>query len=528
MRPESLARSGILSLVGSAFAALAALGLTALIGRGFGPEGTGVFFQGVAIFTVASQVLRLGTNSAIVRFTASQRALTGVSDSWRIIIVSCLPVAIVAILVGASFALFSAPLAAILAPIEQRDDLQQLLIQMPIFIAAGAIVSVLQTVLRMVAGVGAFTLLQSILLPLSRLVATAVVVALALTARDAFLWWMLVLPAWLLVTVVVLIAPLRREKRDRGSTAAPRVGFGEFWAFSGPRAVGSALETGLDWSDVLIVAALTSPTQAGIYAVATRAVRAGQIVDRAMRIAVSPRISALLAVGDLGTATRLHTAVARLMILTAWPFYLTLALLGPAVLALFGAGFTVGAPALAILAIAMMVSAASGMLQSVLLQGGRSSWQMYNKAVVLGCNILLTLLLVPVIGISGAAVSWVVSLALDTGIAAWQVHRLIGVRLQPRSLLFAAAVPLVVFGVGCTATRILAGDSLLGLAVGLPVTLIAYAVVVWTLRRRLGIHDALDGVVRAVPGVRSIPFLRAAHSGSTKSAPHAAEHTPGP
>ena len=503
MKSESLARSGLTSLVGSGFAAAAALALTLVISRGYGPDGTGVFFQAIAIFTVISQILRLGTNSAIIRFISSRRALSGVGDSWRITLIATVPVAIVSALAGTALALFSVPIAAALAPDGHETDLSGILVAMAPYVVIGAVLSVLQTITRMVNGVGTFTLLQSILLPLSRLIVAVIVIVLALGIDAAVTAWMAVLPVWLGVTVLVLLRPLlsdRRRSRTFGERTSPR----SFWAFSAPRAVGASLETALDWSDVLVVAALTTPAAAGVYAVATRAVRAGQVIDRAMRIAVSPRISGLLAEADhnparLDDARRLHTAVTRFLILTAWPFYLSLAILAPAVLSLFGPDFTTGSTALAILAAAMMVSSASGMLQSVLLQGGRSSWQMYNKAVVLTLNIGLSLALVPILGIAGASISWLVCITVDTAIAAWQVHRGLGVRLEPRAIAASTVLPLLVFGLGCTALRLFVEPAPLALFVGVPVLALLYAALVWVLRSRLGIDGVLDRFV-ARPG----------------------------
>ena len=74
MKSEGLAKSGLISLFGSAFAALAALLLTAIVGNTLGADGTGLFFQAMGIFTILTQVLRLGTNSGIVRYIAEQRA----------------------------------------------------------------------------------------------------------------------------------------------------------------------------------------------------------------------------------------------------------------------------------------------------------------------------------------------------------------------------------------------------------------------------------------------------------------------
>lgn len=488
MGAERLARSGSYSLIGSSFAAIAALVLAVLVGNALGAYNTGLFFQALAIFTIVSQVLRLGTNSAMVRFVSEQRAFGRVGEAWRTVAIGLVPVVIVSIVIAAAVAVFAPQIATWLASPAEQDDLAALLRDMaPYFLVASAL-AVLTTAMRMMRGIVAFTLVQSILLPASRLIAVAIAIALSWAALETFRAWMAVLPLWLVIAAAILVRPLVVDWRQRArASESARSAAGRFWAFSGTRAVGGTLETMLEWSDVLIVAAVASPTEAGIYAVATRAIRAGQVVDRAMRLAASPTISQMLALSDVSSARDLHTSVTRAMVLSTWPFYLVLATLGPAVLGLFGPEFVDGAIVLSILAAPMMISSASGMLQSVLLQGGRSSWQVYNKTLVLAISIGGNLLLVPTLGILGAALVWSACVLVDTGLAAWQVHRGMRVSLEPRKLVLAMSIPLIVFGIGGLVLRLSVGATVPVLVIGVPALAVVYLAVLWALRVRLGI-----------------------------------------
>ncbi|MCU1635618.1 MAG: hypothetical protein JWQ68_857 [Cryobacterium sp.] len=496
MQPERLVRSGSYSLLGSAFAAFAALALTALVSNGMGAHGTGVFFQAVAFFTIASQIARLGTNSSIVKMTSEQHAFGRVGETWRTVVIGVVPVLAVSVIGALLIDSHAHELALWLGSPGERANLEQLLREMAPFIAPAAVLAVLHTATRMMRGVLAFTVLQSVLLPLSRLVVVAIAVTIAWGALGAIRVWFAVIPLWLAVTVAMLARPLLLDWRQRHLAQEPmRVAARRFWVFSGSRAVGGACETALEWSDVLIVAALGSPAEAGIYAVATRTLRAGQVVDRAMRLAVSPTISQMLALSQLGAARSLHTSVTRAMILCNWPYYLILATMGPAVLSVFGPGFEDASPVLVILAAAMMVSSAAGMLQSILLQGGKSSWQMYNKALAVALSVGLNLLLVPVLGILGAAITWAGVILLDTALASWQVHHKMGVTLAPGALVLAMAVPSAVFGGGGAVLRLGFGSSLPALLVGVAGLALVYALVLWLLRQRLGI----DGLWAEIP-----------------------------
>lgn len=496
MQAERLVRSGSSSLLGSAFAAVAALALTVLVGNGLGAYGTGVFFQAVGVFTIASHVLRLGTTSSLVRMISEQHAFGRRGEMWRSVVIGVLPVLVVATLAAGVISVFSWDLADWLGAPAERDNLAGLLREMAPFLVLGAVFAVLGTATRMARGITAYTVIQSILLPLSRLILVGAAIVLVWDAFGVFRAWLAVIPVWLLVTILVLARPLVLDWRQRHSaqesfgTAA-----GRFWRFSASRALGGTFEILLEWSDVLIVAALASPAEAGVYAVATRTIRVGQIVDRAMRLAVSPTISQMLARSELRSARDLHTSVTRAMILSNWPYYLVLATMGPALLSIFGPEFEDGAVVLTILAGSMMIAAAAGMLQSLLLQGGKSTWQMFNKGLALGVSIGLNLLLVPLIGIVGAAVTWAVGILLDTSIASWQVHKGMGVSLEPRKLLLAMSIPLAVFGCGGLVARLAFGSTVLNLVLSTIALGVIYLAILWILRARLGIA----GVWREVP-----------------------------
>jgi O-antigen/teichoic acid export membrane protein len=500
MPAERIVRSGMYSLAGSSIAALAALALTVFVGHGLGAYGTGLFFQAVGIFTIATQVLRLGTNSSIVKMIAEQRAFSRHGESWRTVLIAVVPVTVIAIASGAAVWALAGPLARWLASEGTGRDLESLLRFMAPFIVIGAMLGVLQIAARMMRGIASFTLVQSILLPITRLVAVGAVILTSGDMFSAFAAWLAVGPVWLILTIVIITRPLIADwlRRNEAHESLPHAA-GRFWSFGAWRSVGAALEVLLEWSDVLLVAALTTPVEAGIYAVATRAVRAGQVVDRAVRLAVSPRISELLAKSELGAARTLHTSVTRAMILTNWPFYMTLAVLGPAVLGVFGPEFTDGGTVLAIMAVTMLVSSGAGMLQSILLQGGRSSWQVMNKTIALAVSIGMNLALVPLLGILGAAITWAAMILTDTSLAAFQVHRRMGVQLQPLLLVPAMLLPVLVFGGGGLALRMLLGPTRLTLVIAFFTLTPIYLALLWLLRRPLQIEKIWNEFGRFVP-----------------------------
>jgi O-antigen/teichoic acid export membrane protein len=486
LRTENLPRAGLISMVGSGVSAAAAMLLTIIVGRSLSASGTGLFFQAIGLFTIASQVLRFGTATGLTRSMASQQVRNVSGAQLRTLLIAVVPCAVLAVVTSIGIWIFADPLSRLLGSSGEEESLAQSLRLLAPFLSIAVVLGVLQSALRLVRGVGSFTVLQNILLPVSRLVGVASLAAVGLQA--SLLGWSLPLPLWLVVTVALLWRPLARDRAMHDTATGDQERWQDFWRFSLARGLAATLEILLDWSDVLIVAALTTPSTAGVYAVVTRIVRAGQIVDRSVRVALSPRIAAMLAKGEHGATSELHSGVARLMVLTAWPFYLTLVVMGEAVLRLFGSEFVVGAGVLQVLALSMMVAVAAGMLQSITLQAGRSSWQVVNKSVAVSLSVVLNLLLVPRMGIAGAAVTWAIVVLVDTLLASYQVHFKLGVHLHPDRLVSAMLLSTGVFGLLGLAVRAVVGTSFGSLLVYLAVCGSTYLVLLWRFRAHFGLE----------------------------------------
>ena len=478
-RTRGIAGAGVVNLLGGACGSLVGLVLAALVGRSLGVEGAGSYFVVVAVFMIVSNVAELGADTGLVRFVSAAVATGRTATVPALVRAAVRPV----VTVGAVFvAVVAIGSAGGIGPAGVSGPL----------LTAGAAVAVLSSLvaiaLSLTRGFGdavTYPLLQNVSLPLLRLLAVVLVIAVSGASATG------VVVAWMAPTLVVAVLAglaARRALRSRtahltGEPADVRA----FWGFSASRGIAAAVEIALEWIDVLIVAALASTEAAGIYAVVTRAARAGEVVQQAARIAIGPQISAALARDDLPRARRLYGVVTAAMIWLAWPFYLVVAVFAEAVLGVFGPGFDAGATSLRILVAAMAVATAAGTVQTIVLMGGRSRWQLADKSGALVLNVVLNLVLVPVWGIEGAAVAWAVTIVADTAVVVWQVQRLMGVRPEGTYPVVAAVLSTVGVGGACLLSRSLFGSSLSVLLVTAAVVAAGYLAVSVVLRDRLGL-----------------------------------------
>ena len=72
----------------------------------------------------------------------------------------------------------------------------------------------------------------------------------------------------------------------------------------------------------------------------------------------------------------------------------------------------------------MLVATACGSVDAVLLMSGRSLLSLGNAVLTLAVNVGLDLVLIPRLGILGAATGWAISIALRNVLALIQIHRL--------------------------------------------------------------------------------------------------------
>lgn len=483
---RGIAWAGAVNLVGGATGSVIGLLLAAIVGRGLGTEGAGTYFLVVAVFMIVSNVAELGADTGLVRFVAAARATGRLRDVPGLVVIATGPV----LLGGVVVVVLTAAWVR-----ERPDDLAGL---SPALVVAASVLAVLSSMIAVMLSVSrglgdvlSYPLLQNILLPLLRLVGVFVVVTAGGGVAAVVTAWMGPVPLVLALAAAAALALTRRHvgtvRPGALSAAGQRRTSREFWSFSATRGLSSAVEILLEWFDVILVGALTSPREAGIYAVVTRCARAGEVVQQAARIAVGPQISSALARDAVTEAREIYGLVTAAMIWLAWPFFIVLAVFGDTVLTAFGPGFDDGAVSLAVLSLAMGLATAAGTVQTILLMGGRSSWQLADKSAALVLNIALNLVLVPLWGIEGAAVSWAVTIIADTLLVVHQVQRLMGVRPTGRYLWVAAGLACGIVGGVSAVGRLALGSSVPVLAGTVVVAATAYLAASWPLRHRLGL-----------------------------------------
>jgi O-antigen/teichoic acid export membrane protein len=172
----------------------------------------------------------------------------------------------------------------------------------------------------------------------------------------------------------------------------------------------------------LVVGTIDGARSAGIYAAVDKGAELIVLVLVAANLPLAPVIARLYAKDDRIGLQHAVERVAQATLLASAPIALALALFPRFYLGLFGASFKTGATALTVLAGAQLVNSVCGPTGNALIMTGHERDAAAGIGVGLFANVLLSVLLVPPLGITGGAI------ASGSSLVMWNVILLVRVR----------------------------------------------------------------------------------------------------
>ena len=483
------ARGGLANLAGAAYSGGASFLITAVIARISPTEDAGVYFAAMSIMLIAITLAQLGTPVGYVYFLARYRGLQR-DDLLRPALASgAMPVAVVAVVAAGAGIVFRVPLARALFGPDVAEGPGIVAI-----IAGVLLVGICaESSLAATRGLGVMrptVVTDKFLNPTVQLLALAFLALagwtgsqeLVLTRGAGFLAAALLALPWLRARLAR--HPGHRRWRPRATQVR------EFWAFTGPRALGQVAQVGIQRVDIVLVALWLSPTEAAIYAAATRFLVFGQLAARSISLAIQPHVSSLTARGRPEALRDLYRTSTAWIMFATWPLYLTFAVHAGDLMKVFGPAYAPGALVLQILSGCMLVATACGAVDAVLVMAGRSDLTMINAWVALAVNIGVNAWLIPRLGILGATAAWAAAIFATNIVPLIQVKVTLGFHPVGRLPALAAGTSLALFFAVPLAVRALT-SSLIATAAATAAVAGIYAVLVWRWRGALGIAGVL-------------------------------------
>jgi O-antigen/teichoic acid export membrane protein len=455
-RVGTAARGTALNLAGSVVGAAVGFVTIGLVTNHWGRSDAGLFFAATALFTLGANGARMGSEAGLTYFVARLRA-DGRDGSVPTVIRTALRLTAGVALVVAVIGVVAAPALSRLVTSEasSRADATAMIRILAVAVPTFSLTQALSGVSRGFATMRPAVVSGQLVRPLSQL---ALVVAVVLTTDS--------LPAlalaWALssaVTLVTIGAWVRRRvarvRERHGRETDPTVAV-RYLRFSIGRAGADLVSAALERLDVIVVAAVLGQSAAGLYGASGRLILAGQLLMIAASQSTAPQLTASFAAGRDDEAGHLLRTVTAWNVTLLWPLFICLGFGATTALSIFGPEFTDGQPVVVVLALTMLVIVGLGGGDTVLTSTGDSVRSLVNHVAALVVMVGSALILLPRIGLTGAAVSWALSRLTLRGLASVRVWRTRRVHAMGRPVVLAGAAAVVAYGpLGLAATSIL-------------------------------------------------------------------------
>jgi O-antigen/teichoic acid export membrane protein len=216
----------------------------------------------------------------------------------------------------------------------------------------------------------------------------------------AFAWW-----AW--------------ERETRGFDARtegggiPEERTGALMKFGALRAPATLFAQLLFWIDTFVLAAYRGSAQVGVYGATVRTGQSLLLFLTSLSLVFSPFVADLHYRGEKDKLDALYKNVTRWGLATTLPILLALAILPGTIMRVYGPRFVVGASALEILIIGLIVPVIVGTVGFILIMVGRTGWDLLVYVASFVVAVGIAVLLAPRFGMRGAALAEAVTLTLS-------------------------------------------------------------------------------------------------------------------
>ena len=432
---RSAARGSALNMGGAVIAAVVSFVTVGVITNNYGRAGAGLFFSATAVFTLAANGARLGGESGLTFFVSRFRA-SGEHGALRPLIGNALGGTALASAGLAALGFVAAPTLSELLTSDSTNasDMAGMIRILAIAVPSFALSQVLFGASRGFGTMRPAVLSGQIVRPIAQLLFVLVAVLVSTTIEPLAVAW-----ASASVVAAIPIALWLRKRVRRGRHLRTSFDAAGYWRFAAPRAATDLVSSSLERLDILLVAYFLSEADAGLYGASNRLILAGQLMMYATSQSMAPHLSASFLRGRHDDVRKLLNTITGWNILLLWPMLISLAFGAETVLGLFGDGFGDGARVVQVLALSLAVIIALGVGDTLLLMTGDSVASLVNHLVALAVLIGASALLLPRVGLIGAAWAWALSRLLIRGLAVARVWQTTGVHIFGRSVVVAVA-----------------------------------------------------------------------------------------
>jgi O-antigen/teichoic acid export membrane protein len=480
------AKGGGIAFVGNLFVFFFRFLFGLVLARLLGAELMGLYSLSTTITDMTAVIAEIGIGAGVVRFVSIAIGQKDKAKLWGVIQTGLAVPVVTSVLLAIGVFVLAEPIAL---GFFHRPDLIPVLRMGSLGIPFTVLIAVQSSITQAFKHMEYKVYGEDITLNLLKLVLTVVflvigfgVVGVALAHNIS----LLVVTAMFFLFVNKLFSlkrPLNTAKRN------PR----ELFGFTLPLYLNQLLSGFSGSIESLILGSLGLVSGVGVYGTALRLSAVGMLFHRSLQRIAMPMISDLYDRREMGQLKRVYRTTTKWGMTFNLPIFLVIALFANPLLLIFGDEFVAGATGLIILAFANLFNASTGVCGSMITMTGHPKLTFANSVIYLVLNIALDVALIPLWGITGAALAVTLADLSINSLRTLQVYLLLRIWPYDWTFLKPAAAALLATGVTLLVRSGLASIPwLLQLAAGALVLVGLYAAAIVLLGLSQEDHLVLD------------------------------------
>ncbi len=398
---STIASGAAVVFFGKVFRSLIQYVFLIVISRILGVESFGLYMLGFTIISFSAILARLGLDNAAIRFVSMHNG-TGEGLLVKMVILRTMQYAFLCSLLVTFCLYLNADLLAnqLFSKPELESVIHLLSIAIPFLTLMTIALAVTQGFKRM--KYSAYC--QDIFYPLVNL---SLAIVFFLIGYELFG----VMLAWILSTILSFLLSLYFLKKVTSEiiiekatqSVVPKLT--GLISYASPLLLIVLLTTLLTWVDTLMLGYFRTSTEVGIYGAAAKTAMLTGIILVSVNTIFSPMIADFYNRKETQRLELMFKFSASWIYILSLPFFLIFVLFAKKIMAVFGVEFISGWSVLIIISFGYFINASTGSVGNMLIMSGHQKLMMYNSMFVFIFNILSNYFLIPIYGMTGAALT---------------------------------------------------------------------------------------------------------------------------
>ncbi|MFL6069676.1 MAG: lipopolysaccharide biosynthesis protein [Actinomycetes bacterium] len=499
-----IGRGGSQNLAASGVAALLGMLLSIVVARAFTTTDNGLYLAATSVVLLIATVTRLGTAIGLVYWVSRLRELGRYHEIPHVLRLALQPVVALSVVTAVLMFVLAPRVSDLLLGCNQAECSHTGASMLRALAVALPAIVLLDSLLGASRGFGTMkptAVLDRIARPSAQLLLTVIAILmgglLAVTVAWALPYFALVVIAGWWLTKQVRFSAQQAEPLTEDPPVKHSVLRKEFWTFTWPRAITSVVQAARQRFDIVLVSAISGPTEAALYGIASRFLVVGQLTNSALALAAQPHVASMATADRKDSISAVYRSTTTWIILLNGPLYVGVAIFSPLILSLFGPQYVHAWPVTVTLCIAAFLGNGSGMVDVMLSMTGRTSATLANSLGALITQVVLLLALVPTWGAFGAAIAWGVSIVVINAMSVVQLARSDGIHPFESGTGYAVLSNFVCVGVPAGIFALWLGETWLAFGLSLVVCSACYVGFARIFRRQLHIPELVAALRRS-------------------------------